>query len=549
MSISQTFKNKFLNEYERNRYEMVVGQIQQYDETCNRANVYMFDPKNGEQVLLHNVPVEMSGLGVVSSGPFSGDQVYISFVNGSILHPKIVGRADETFGYYSRTLTEHSKSGVYLSDSISSSTGTTPSSSSSSAYNSWTDSGSSSVGNYLGYTGDSTTGTAQQASNSAYYQKAETGLTHPLNRSTVKIRDNGIIDIFVGTNYGMRINPSDGSIALISDSQTQHASTLSQCIDGSMSVQVGGSYTNSSSSFNITSSSGKFSISDMNMTGSSANLSFSSIKETVDSKTLNAKTYIGSHTSYKLNADSYTGSHNSYNLTSRSYSGNHDTYKLTASNYNGEHTTYTLNATDYKGKHGSYELNATSNYSIQSAKCEISSRGKVDINTQASLNLKGISTTIEGQQISVESIATFMKATDFNVEGNAVTLKSNQKVSLQGNKIDLSSSGELNLGGKVKATGDSFNVNSTNVEIGNSSCGVVLKGGTIEFNGAEFGGDFDEQVKEEVEKFFDENFEDKVQEFFDKNIAKEIKSFFDTNFRTYFNSYHNNADHSKWMGS
>ena len=102
MAISQTIKEKVFTDYERNRYETVVGQIQEYDDTCNRANVYMYDPKNGEQVLLYNVPVEMSGLGLISSGPFSGDQVYITFMNGSLLHPKIIGRADETFGYYSR---------------------------------------------------------------------------------------------------------------------------------------------------------------------------------------------------------------------------------------------------------------------------------------------------------------------------------------------------------------------------------------------------------------------------------------------------------------
>lgn len=524
MAISQTIKEKVFTDYERNRYETVVGQIQEYDDTCNRANVYMYDPKNGEQVLLYNVPVEMSGLGLISSGPFSGDQVYITFMNGSLLHPKIIGRADETFGYYSRSMTQHAKSGAYLSDNFGSSSfnGSSPSSSGSSASSSWIDSGSNSVGNYMNYTGNATSGVSSSASNSAYYRKAEAGLTHPLNRSTVKIRDNGVIDMFVGTNYGIRINPNDGSVSIISNGQSQHASSLSQYVDSSMNVQVGGTYSQSSSSSQITSSSGNISISSLNVSGNSANVKYSNMIENNINRTINA-------TSVKMSANNYHQNVSAIKIDSESAS-----YKANRVTRNYSSLTDSIN--DYVGKHSTYSVNTSSTFQIQAAKGGINSRGQFNIKTQDALKLEGLSTTLKAQQVNLEGIAAYLKATDFNIQGTAINMKASSEIIASGNKVNLSSSGEMALSGRIKATGDSFDITSTNVGIGTGSCGISLNGGTLTFSGAEFGGDFDKQVEEEIEKYFE------------KHLNEKMKAYFDSNFKKYFDAAHRNADHSKWMG-
>lgn len=44
---------------------------------------------------------------------------------------------------------------------------------------------------------------------------AEVALIHPANSSTIKIRDNGMIDIFVGGNNGIRVDPETKTINMM----------------------------------------------------------------------------------------------------------------------------------------------------------------------------------------------------------------------------------------------------------------------------------------------------------------------------------------------
>lgn len=46
---------------------------------------------------------------------------------------------------------------------------------------------------------------------------SEPALVHPSNSSTMKIRENGMIDIFVGTDNGIRIDPNERNISLLSN--------------------------------------------------------------------------------------------------------------------------------------------------------------------------------------------------------------------------------------------------------------------------------------------------------------------------------------------
>lgn len=56
-----------------------------------------------------------------------------------------------------------------------------------------------------------------------YMSVNEPALVHPWNQSIVKIRDNGTVDLFSGTDNGIRINPEDRTIDLISRTQNTHA--------------------------------------------------------------------------------------------------------------------------------------------------------------------------------------------------------------------------------------------------------------------------------------------------------------------------------------
>lgn len=52
------------------------------------------------------------------------------------------------------------------------------------------------------------------------HELAECGLTHPINTSSIKIKDNGMIDVFVSTNQGFRIDPKTKSINIIANNIT-----------------------------------------------------------------------------------------------------------------------------------------------------------------------------------------------------------------------------------------------------------------------------------------------------------------------------------------
>jgi hypothetical protein len=53
--------------------------------------------------------------------------------------------------------------------------------------------------------------------NMKYYKVAEVGIVHPTKTSSIKIKDNGMIELWVGTNQGIRIDPNTKSITMIAN--------------------------------------------------------------------------------------------------------------------------------------------------------------------------------------------------------------------------------------------------------------------------------------------------------------------------------------------
>lgn len=79
-------------------------------------------------------------------------------------------------------------------------------------------------------------------------QSYEPALIHPHNSSIVKIREEGIIDVFVGTDNGIRIDPKNKSINFFSDAFRQRSMNedkhifrdAKHLIDNNWSIQVKG---------------------------------------------------------------------------------------------------------------------------------------------------------------------------------------------------------------------------------------------------------------------------------------------------------------------
>lgn len=93
--------------------------------------------------------------------------------------------------------------------------------------------------------------TEEEISEQKYPGLSEPALVHPHNTSIVKIRDSGIIDVFVATDNGIRINPKSKSIDFFSENtssraikETKHIFRDSdQIINNNWSVKVRGETT------------------------------------------------------------------------------------------------------------------------------------------------------------------------------------------------------------------------------------------------------------------------------------------------------------------
>lgn len=78
-------------------------------------------------------------------------------------------------------------------------------------------------------TGSSTT-IDKKAAEVPYMSVNEPALIHPWNQSMMKIRDNGTVDIFSGTDNGIRVNPKDRTIDLITKTKNTHATFVREFV-------------------------------------------------------------------------------------------------------------------------------------------------------------------------------------------------------------------------------------------------------------------------------------------------------------------------------
>jgi len=70
----------------------------------------------------------------------------------------------------------------------------------------------------------------------------EPSLSHPYHHSIVKLRDNGIIDIFVGDHQGFRIDPNTETIDTCTNNLLQHLGCLRSWISRDAKVEIAGGY-------------------------------------------------------------------------------------------------------------------------------------------------------------------------------------------------------------------------------------------------------------------------------------------------------------------
>lgn len=218
----------------------VLAEVYNYDNITNRAKIAFKDPKGTGFIKLENVPIQLGSGGVHSAGPFVGDHVWVSFMNNSPLYPKIVALADEAYQVNTREKTKHVRKGAFIPDSIcerSDYNNTIVSLNNKPTIEDWFDYDNDDYGKYIDYKEENALNTLiSETSSSAYYNAEEPGITHPLNSSTIKVRNNGAIDIFVATNQGIRVDPVTKTINFIGNSEKHHVSNLSVFSDEALDI-------------------------------------------------------------------------------------------------------------------------------------------------------------------------------------------------------------------------------------------------------------------------------------------------------------------------
>lgn len=76
-----------------------------------------------------------------------------------------------------------------------------------------------------------------------YPRHSEPGIVHPINSSVVKVRDNGMIDLFVGTDNGIRIDPRTKTINMIGNIYKDRVGAIQSRVHRDVNYDVGGTWT------------------------------------------------------------------------------------------------------------------------------------------------------------------------------------------------------------------------------------------------------------------------------------------------------------------
>lgn len=477
-SLNKAIKN-VIEPTQKETVGMVVAQITFYDNTNNKADVKYDDPSSGGVVSLSGVPVEIPSLGVASSGPFPGDQVYVSFLNNNPTLPRIIGRADGDYKYYSRKLYEHSRAGSQLSTSygsvtsglVDAFTGSSPTPS----YLNWISVGSKETkARNIAINTFSASAFEEQSADFSNYELAEVGLTHPGTASTMKLYNNGVIDVFAIDDLGMRIDPSLSSLMFNSMDELHNSTNASFLVGSAFGISSGtydctsGSITENSSSHVI--ASGICAIS----TAERLSLDGPTVSLTGQNMTIGAwksLDFKANGATVKLTGDSFTGTFDGMTLAGSKYEANFPDFTIISTNFK-------VKANKQDEEFGDYNLTAENmNMEAGTFSQKVKAGMKIDVSETYSLTAKTARLTASDK---------------CSLNTPTLSMLGDKACKVQYNRIDLTTVGEgmifnsaarLNMSAKsgvaIKSEG-TFEVNATN------SLALNARGmGTISTNGLE----------------------------------------------------------------
>lgn len=206
-------RDKLQQEIKRNIESQVhstKGVILEYSHKTNKATVKVRNPFKEGVLTYCDLQVPPPGTGITNAGPYRGDLVMIQFTNSDLRNPKITSLVDDNYYTNNREeLQKHENQGAYVPDGIKEKEDLvlTPRTVFDDFYIEKADRKSL----------KSPEVTKELLEDESKYGLSEIGLTHPKNKSTIKIKDDGNIDIFSWLNQGIRINPVKKLVMLLSN--------------------------------------------------------------------------------------------------------------------------------------------------------------------------------------------------------------------------------------------------------------------------------------------------------------------------------------------
>ncbi len=189
-----------------------TGKVLAYDKTLNTARIAYANPMGEGWLYRDGVHISNSLGGLTSNGIRTGCQCILTFVNGHIEAPMITGICDSTYAEKSCA-----DQGAYLIDESIRESSSDTLEIDTPMYqnwidenNTWEDKYNNDFGDYTSY--DMRQETHRLSTETHRYSDSEIGLTHLDTKSTIKLKDNGDIDIFVADNVGIRISKKQKKI-------------------------------------------------------------------------------------------------------------------------------------------------------------------------------------------------------------------------------------------------------------------------------------------------------------------------------------------------
>ena len=210
MGIIKEAINKQIQSENRKQYNDTTATVLEYDIVTNTAAIKYSNPNGEGDLYRRKVQVPNLLGGLAGSGIYTGAQCYISFMGGNMYSPTITGIVGSNY-----TTKTNSDQGAYVVDATILSQeeplDIIPMS------EQWIDNNNTKETKYntefKDYTNTDTGAQSYESINSIdKYGMKDHGVTNLSNHSSVKVKENGDIDMFVSNNTGIRISNTDHKI-------------------------------------------------------------------------------------------------------------------------------------------------------------------------------------------------------------------------------------------------------------------------------------------------------------------------------------------------